>query len=122
MKWDAHPTLSYYYFEPIEWYPDESYEMRTSSDFGLCPIEYAKKVKSIHQLGAQQNYDLSQLQEKLNINRKQNDIPKDENDDFLNHSDRKIRSAYYISDNVQIFDEILKTPGLKYLGPVENFK
>ena len=94
--------------------------MRTSSDFGLCPIEYAKKVKSIHQLGAQQNYDLSEWQEKLNVNRKQNDIPKDENDDFLNHSDRKIRSAYYIADNVQIFDEILKTPGLKYLGPVEN--
>lgn len=94
--------------------------MRTSSDFGLCPIEYAKKVTSIHRFGDQHNYDLSELQEKLKVNRFQSDVEKVENDDFLNRSDRRIRSAYYIPDNVRIFNEILNTPGLKYLGSVEN--
>ena len=94
--------------------------MRTSSDFGLCPIEYVKKVKSIHQFGDQEKYDLSELQEKLKVNRMQNDVEKVESDDFLNRSDRRITSAYYIPDNVRIFNEILNTSGLKYLGSVEN--
>lgn len=92
-----------------------SYEMRTSSDFGLCPIEYAKKVTSIHKFGDQQNYDLSDLQEKLKVNRLQSDDQKVENDDFLNRSDRRIQSAYYIPDNVRIFNDILNTSDLKYL-------
>ena len=94
--------------------------MRTSSDFGLCPIEYAKKVTSIHKFGDQQNYDLSELQEKLKVNRLQSDDQKVENDDFLNRSDRRIQSAYYIPDNVRIFNDILNTSDLKYLGSIEN--
>ena len=94
--------------------------MRTSSDFGLCPIEYVKKVTSIHHFGDQQSYDLSELQEKLKVNRMQSDVQKVENDDFSNHSARRLQSAYYIPDNVRIFNEILNTSGLKYLGSVEN--
>jgi len=101
-----------------------SYEMRTSSDFGLCPIEYTKKVKSIHRFSDQQKYDLSEAHEKLKLKTEQIEIPKETSDNLFNDSAKKITfsidSSYYIPDNVSIFNEILNLPGIKYLDDMSH--
>ena len=97
--------------------PRISYEMRTSSDFGLCPIQYIKKVKSIHQFSYQDNYDIPEAMKNVlrDVNEdKLSDEPK-EKDHY-----RELQMGYFVPDNIQAFSEIINTPGIEYLGTAEN--
>ena len=89
--------------------------MRTSSDFGFCPIECTKKVKSIHKHGSPEKYDIPK--ELMNL---LPDVKAVEGD---NSTERKLLENYsnnrFIPDNIQAFNQILNTPGIEYLGTVE---
>ena len=102
---------------PLLLYSRESYEMRTSSDFGLCPIEYTKKVKSIHQFSNQDNYDIPE--ELKNVLRNVNDEKQSGNPKEKDYY-RELQMKYFVPDNIQAFSEIINTPGIEYLGTVEN--